>query len=125
LSLYSIIKLPDGTEGYVEINSSIDAMKDSINAASNFILYLSLVVTIIGTIAIFYVSRKISKPIEKIGFVFQKFNLISKYTALYNVALSKIRERRLKNIPIKIVKKLRVRFSWPKKSRRTVPLVKN
>lgn len=67
LSLYSIIKLPDNVEGYVEISSSIDAMKDSINAASNFILYLSLLVTIIGTIAIFYVSRKVSKPIEKIG----------------------------------------------------------
>lgn len=67
LSLYSIIKLPDDVVGYVEISSSIDAMKDSINAASNFILCLSLVVTIIGTITIFYVSRKISKPIEKIG----------------------------------------------------------
>jgi two-component system, OmpR family, sensor histidine kinase VanS len=67
LNLYSIIKFPDGAEGYVEISSSIVAMKDSINAASNFILYLSLVVTIIGTITIFYVSRKISTPIEKIG----------------------------------------------------------
>ncbi|WHY02662.1 ATP-binding protein [Neobacillus sp. DY30] len=67
LSLYSIIELPDDVEGYVEISSSIDAMKDSIHAASNFILYLSIVVTIIGTCIIFYVSRKISKPIEKIG----------------------------------------------------------
>jgi two-component system, OmpR family, sensor histidine kinase VanS len=67
LSLYSIIKLPDGVEGYVEISSSIDAMKDSINAASNFILYLSLLVTVIGTITIIYVSSKISKPIVKIG----------------------------------------------------------
>jgi two-component system, OmpR family, sensor histidine kinase VanS len=67
LSLYSIIKLPDGVEGYVEISSSIDAMKDSIHAASNFILYLSLLVTVIGTITIIYVSSKISKPIVKIG----------------------------------------------------------
>ncbi|WP_179292725.1 HAMP domain-containing sensor histidine kinase [Bacillus sp. 7884-1] len=67
LSLYSIINLPDDVEGYVEISSSIDAMKDSINAASNFILYLSLVVTVIGTITIIYVSNKISKPIVKIG----------------------------------------------------------
>jgi two-component system, OmpR family, sensor histidine kinase VanS len=67
LSLYSIITLPDGVEGYVEISSSIDAMKDSINAASNFILYLSLLVTVIGTIIIIYVSSKISKPIVKIG----------------------------------------------------------
>lgn len=67
MSLYSIIKLPDGVEGYVEISSSIDAMKDSIHAASNFILYLSLLVTVIGTITIIYVSSKISKPIVKIG----------------------------------------------------------
>ncbi len=67
LSMYSKIKLPDDTEGFIEISTSIDAMKDSIRAASNFILYLSLLVTVIGTITIFYVSRKISKPIVKIG----------------------------------------------------------
>ncbi|AGK53224.1 sensor histidine kinase [Bacillus sp. 1NLA3E] len=67
LSLFSRIKLPDGANGYIEISSSIDAMKDSVKAASDFILYLSLLVTLIGTITIFYVSTKISKPIVKIA----------------------------------------------------------
>ncbi|TCP31770.1 HAMP domain-containing protein [Scopulibacillus darangshiensis] len=67
LSLFSKIKLKDGSEGYVVISSSIDAMKDSVNAARTFILYLSLFVFVIGTLIIFYVSGSISKPIVKIG----------------------------------------------------------
>ncbi len=67
LSLYSLIKLGDGTEGYIVISTSIDAMKDSVKAASDFILYVSIFVAMIGTIIIFYVSRSISKPIVKMG----------------------------------------------------------
>ncbi|MDN4523355.1 sensor histidine kinase [Fictibacillus fluitans] len=72
LSLYSAITLPDGTRGYAVISTSIDAMKDSVKAASDFILYTSLFVGLIGTAVVLYVSDKISKPIIKINRITSK-----------------------------------------------------
>ncbi|MHA0856542.1 sensor histidine kinase [Paenibacillus sp. CMAA1364] len=69
LSLYAPIRLPDGTQAYTVISTSVDAMKDSVKAASDFILYVSLFVAAIGIVVIYYVSRSISKPIVKLGIV--------------------------------------------------------
>jgi two-component system, OmpR family, sensor histidine kinase VanS len=72
LSLYSSITLPDGNKGYALISTSIDAMKDSAKAASEFILYTSIFVGLIGIVAVFYVSNSISAPIVRINRVTSK-----------------------------------------------------
>lgn len=67
LSLYALINLPDGTQGYAVISTSVEAMKGSVEAARDFIFYVSLFVSAIGLVIVYYVSLSISKPIVRLG----------------------------------------------------------
>ena len=64
LLLYGIIEL-NGEDHYLVIRTPVQAIRDDMNNTNMFILYVSAIALIIGTVFVYFVAKKTAKPIEE------------------------------------------------------------
>lgn len=76
LNLFASIKSSKDEVYFAVVSVSFEAMKSSMEAAARFIQIVSVIVFIIGLFVIYYVSRKVTRPLVKINEVAGRMALL-------------------------------------------------
>ena len=56
----------------IMISSNFESMQESAAISSNFLAYVGIIVTIIATVIVFYISRSITKPIQDLSVIAER-----------------------------------------------------